>query len=471
MTLVPAAPSPTIAERYENDVLHALTERLDQAFPEFGWQRDPRGWHATNNDYTHHAYGVRAERVVCHGDAPRGFLIHGHGPVLWTTHANHGQPARGRDFIDAVRSLAERAGVNLEIAATTVQSAAADLGRIFAVLEQTLREPIASNARAYLAERGFPKTAESLRDLGYHPGRDELRHRFAAAGLDPARLDRHPLLRDPRWEHRLVGCWRDHAGTPQTLWGRATTPDAEQRYLYLAGGRRPQTPYLLPDRATLRSGAPLLLVEGVLDAHLLHAQGEANVAALGGTDLSSASLARLGALGVRQIVLAFDNDPAGYDALRRAMDTAVTVPAGPAPFVLDPDLLDDSKDPGELIARSGVSAWHDAAIAPICGVEWRARSTCSLPSLRAERSPSAPRWIARPTGSRRSPTATQSPVPAPAASSPTCSGAASATSHARSTRPATRSAPSSHRAAHEHAPRTPGQPRLRIPFRYRYAFR
>jgi len=37
-----------IADFYEHEVLPALTERLDQAFPEFGWERDPRGWHATN---------------------------------------------------------------------------------------------------------------------------------------------------------------------------------------------------------------------------------------------------------------------------------------------------------------------------------------------------------------------------------------------------------------------------------------
>jgi hypothetical protein len=93
-------------------VLPALVERLDQAFPEFGWQRDPRGWHATNQDYTHTTLGVRADRVVCHGDAPRGFLIHGHGPVLWTSYANHGKPARGLEFIDVVHHLAERAGID-----------------------------------------------------------------------------------------------------------------------------------------------------------------------------------------------------------------------------------------------------------------------------------------------------------------------------------------------------------------------
>ena len=103
-----------IADLYERDVLPALMQRLDQAFPEFAWQRDPRGWHATNQEFTHTTLGVRADRVICHGDAPRGFLVHGQGPVLWTTYVNHGHPARGREFVEAVRNLAARAGVEIE---------------------------------------------------------------------------------------------------------------------------------------------------------------------------------------------------------------------------------------------------------------------------------------------------------------------------------------------------------------------
>ena len=47
---------PGIADFYEREVLPALNERLDQAFPEFGWTRDPRGWHATNQSSTHQRY-------------------------------------------------------------------------------------------------------------------------------------------------------------------------------------------------------------------------------------------------------------------------------------------------------------------------------------------------------------------------------------------------------------------------------
>src|SRR6478672_5354218 len=73
-----------IGDFYTEVVLPALAERLDSAFPEFGWKRDARGWVATNEEMTHRALGVRADRVVAHGDAPPGFLVHGGPMVRWT---------------------------------------------------------------------------------------------------------------------------------------------------------------------------------------------------------------------------------------------------------------------------------------------------------------------------------------------------------------------------------------------------
>src|SRR5918999_3628641 len=100
----------SIVDFYTDVVLPALAERLDAAFPEFGWRRDARGWVATNEEMTHRALGVRAERVVAHGPAPRGFLVHGGEPMLWTAYVNGGHVPRGGDFVSAVRGPAERAG-------------------------------------------------------------------------------------------------------------------------------------------------------------------------------------------------------------------------------------------------------------------------------------------------------------------------------------------------------------------------
>jgi hypothetical protein len=55
-----------VGDFYVEIVLPALAARLDRAFSEFGWKRDALGWVATNDEMTHRALGVRADRVVAH---------------------------------------------------------------------------------------------------------------------------------------------------------------------------------------------------------------------------------------------------------------------------------------------------------------------------------------------------------------------------------------------------------------------
>src|SRR6266508_5971790 len=98
---------------YTETVLPTLAERLDHAFPEFGWRRDARGWVATNEEHTHARLGVRAERVVAHGPAPRGFLVHGGEPTLWTAYLNGGSVPRGDDFVRVVSAPRHAAAVEV----------------------------------------------------------------------------------------------------------------------------------------------------------------------------------------------------------------------------------------------------------------------------------------------------------------------------------------------------------------------
>lgn len=44
----------------------------------------------------------------------------------------------------------------------------------------------------------------------------------------------------------------------------------------------------------------------------------------------------------------------------------------PDAWVIDPDLLDTAKDPGDLISSRDVDARQRASAAPVCGVTWRA---------------------------------------------------------------------------------------------------
>jgi len=93
----------------EESVLPALYERLDDAFPEFGWVRSRDGWVATNRTFTKEAFGARPDRIVCR--RPFGFLVHGGEPMTWTAYVSGGRTARGADFPRAVQELARRAGI------------------------------------------------------------------------------------------------------------------------------------------------------------------------------------------------------------------------------------------------------------------------------------------------------------------------------------------------------------------------
>src|SRR6476661_10200686 len=103
---VPESAQQRIGDFYTETVLPALEARLDEAFPEFGWKRDARGWVATNEEMTHRVLGVRADRVIAHGPAPRGFLVHGGEATPWTAYVSGGGMPRGESFKRAVLDLA-----------------------------------------------------------------------------------------------------------------------------------------------------------------------------------------------------------------------------------------------------------------------------------------------------------------------------------------------------------------------------
>jgi DNA primase len=376
---MPTVQRPSVADFYEREVLPALMGRLDQAFPEFGWRRDARGWVATSAEYTRSMLGARPDRVVCHGEAPRGFLIHGQGAVLWTTYLNDGQPARGRDFVSAVRALAERAGVDvgsLDHAPTPAERRAALLEEAFAAARRELASERGCDARAYLERRGIASERVCDVELGVMPSHDRVRLALLGAGYTRSEIDASYVLADNRWPGRIVGAWRDEHQHVRSLWARTIDPLDSARYLYLrASARGGDLPYGISTLSNASRGAALrdlVLVEGVLDVHVLRAHEIANVAALGGSTASRSLFGHLDALGVERVLLAFDNDSAGRASASRAIDAAVRGVRSPDAWVLDPDLLAPYKDPGDLVAHTGAEGWCAVSAAPIDGVTWRA---------------------------------------------------------------------------------------------------
>lgn len=367
-----------IIDFYTDVVLPALADRLDSAFPEFGWRRDTHGWVATNEETTHRVLGVRAERVVAHGPAPRGFLVHGGEPTLWTAYVSGGTVPRGQEFVHVVKDLAARAGVDSSpIERATPRDRRADLLHdFFELCKNELTSEAGREAHVYLERRGFSTDAIEGSGLGVVPAAHRTREALRDHGYAEAEIAGAGVVADSRWPGRLCGAWRTEYGRIGTFWARTLDGADATRYLYLRGASRTNlSPYGLSEviAGSREARRDLVLVEGFIDFHHLRARGFENVAALGGTSTNPRMFERLSRLGVETVTLCLDNDTAGRAATTRAVDSAARALRSPAVYVVSPEGFGEAKDPDELVRTQGADAWNTLLTAHECGISWRAR--------------------------------------------------------------------------------------------------
>ena len=374
-----AAASQRVGEFYTEVVLPALAARLDAAFPEFGWKQDPRGWVATNQEMTHRVLGVRADRVVAHGAAPPGFLVHGGEPVSWTAYVNGGEVPRGDAFRSVVRELADRAGVDSSpIERAQPRDRRQNLLQDFFRLSRAeFRSETGAAARSYLVHRGLPADEIEQIDLGVVPGELLTKNALEAAGYTELEIAQSGVLADGRWPGRLCGAWRDERGRIGTLWARALQDaDASSRYLYLRGASRSGLPpYGLSDILRLPADArrEVTLVEGLIDVHHLRSKGFPSVAAIGGARVQPEALRRFGRLGIDSVVLALDNDASGRDGTVRAVERITRRRTHPLFACSIPSGSATRRIPTRSCREHGVTSFGALVAEADCAVSWRAR--------------------------------------------------------------------------------------------------
>jgi DNA primase len=239
------------------------------------------------------------------------------------------------DFPEAVRMLADRAGVPLPGRESTPETGARD--GLLALMEWAARRfeswlwegEDAARARAYLDGRGIGReTARAFR-LGFAPeGWDHL--------LGAARQQGHPVeallgagLVLPRqnasghydrFRGRLIFPIADTQGRVIAFGGRALAGE-EPKYL-----NSPETPLyqkgqtlygLHLARETMTGSRRALLVEGYVDCLMAHQHGVTEAAAVLGTALTPPQLGLLRRY-ADEAILFFDADRAGQEAARRA---------------------------------------------------------------------------------------------------------------------------------------------------------
>jgi DNA primase len=294
----------------------------------------------------------------------------------------------GATFPEAVRSLAERAGVTIEEesrAPTEVDRQKKQKDDLYAVnqlaatfFERELREHA---HRAYaldeLGRRGLVPGASAVVDnalqafrIGYAPPAwDGLALFLKQQGVSPMAAETVGLLvprtsgsgHYDRFRHRLMFAVIDPQGRVIAFSGRALPPlpedekqEAPAKYI-----NSPESPVytkghalfgLYQARHAIRKAESATLVEGNFDVVSLHARGIENVVAPLGTAFTS-DQAKLLKRFAPNVILLFDGDAAGAKAVRLSRE-----PCAAAGLTAKVATLRAGTDPDELVRKEGPAA-------------------------------------------------------------------------------------------------------------------
>jgi DNA primase len=247
----------------------------------------------------------------------------------------------GWDFPEALRFLAERAGVELKARTPQDIEEADALDHLRRLLDEAVtyyqhhlfNTPAGKEALDYLHRRGIKDSMLETFGIGYAPvSWDALSSHFRSKGYAEKDLLDAGLISErdtgeayDRFRHRVMFPIRDMRGRMAGFGARILNPEDVPKYL-----NSPQT--ALFDKSQLLYGLDLarkairiqdqaVIVEGYLDVILPYQAGYTNVVSPMGTALNEHQLRLLKRLS-RRIILALDSDAAGDKATLRGLQVA-----------------------------------------------------------------------------------------------------------------------------------------------------
>lgn len=289
-------------------------------------------------------------------------------------------------FPDAVRVLAQKAGVELEpespqtLRARSEREAIYEANRIAAgFFERMLREANGARARAYCERRGISQASIEKFHLGYAPdGWNGLTDELQRSGVDLALAEKAGLVK--RGERGYYDFYRDrlmvptYATTGEVIaFGGRALGDAEPKYLntsttpvYTKG--RHLYALNLARRAAAQN-RELIVVEGYLDCIALHQAGFEHAVASLGTAFTEEQAKELRKYG-DGIFLCFDGDTAGNAAAGKAVEIATQVieHAGSGVRIV---MLPAGADPDSYVREHGAQAFSGLLESAKPAIEFR----------------------------------------------------------------------------------------------------
>ncbi|MBR9842370.1 MAG: DNA primase [Rhodobacteraceae bacterium] len=277
------------------------------------------------------------------------------------------------DFMEAVRILADEAGMPMPERDPQAQQKADRRTELANVMEQAvqffrlqLKTGGGTAARDYLERRGLSEAARDRWEIGFAPdgwqglwdhltGKGVAEDLILGCGLaKPSTKGKRPY---DTFRNRIMFPIRDARGRCIAFGGRAMDPNDNAKYL-----NSPETELFDkgrslynqgPAREAAGKGQPLIVAEGYMDVIALGEAGfGASVAPLG-TAVTESQLELLWRISPEPII-ALDGDTAGLRAAMRVVDLAL--PLLEAGKSLRFALMPEGQDPDDLIRAKGAAA-------------------------------------------------------------------------------------------------------------------
>jgi DNA primase len=295
----------------------------------------------------------------------------------------------GLTFPEAVESLAERYGVELERESEDprAEERRRRKARLWELLERTAKfyerylweSPKAERARTYLAARGLGEEVLRRFGVGMAPSPwDQVLTGSQRAGFKVEELLAAGLAQKgrqgghyDRFRNRITFPIRDQRGRVLGFGARALSPDAQPKYLNSPEGelyRKSHTLYGI-DRARgpIAKARRAIVVEGYTDVLALQQAGVEEAVAIMGTAITPEQVSMLAGL-TDLVVLALDADRAGADAMIRAQKVA-----GGRGLELRVAAMPEGEDPADMLQGGSVDRFMELVEGAI-----------DLPSFRVE---------------------------------------------------------------------------------------
>lgn len=267
------------------------------------------------------------------------------------------------DFIEALKMLADKAGVELKRFGNNDQKKYDSLYEINRIAKDyfcaSLGEPAGALAMKYLHERGLKDETISTFELGVAlPGNDNLMRHLTKMGFSPETIkDAGLVSKNERglyydfFRNRIMFPLHNSSGKVIGFTGRVM-PGNESPEIgkYVNSHDSPifnKSKLLFgfwKTKGVIRETNTAVLVEGQMDFLMSYQDGITNAVATSGTALTAEHLTTLRRL-CENLALAFDNDGAGRAAAERTIDLAATVDFN----VKVLPLTEGVKDPADIV--------------------------------------------------------------------------------------------------------------------------